>query len=292
MECKICKSHQVSVIYEDYIRDGEFGSLTQKKYKMYMCADCNTIWHENRDGQNTGFYESAEYRKSVGDNETIDDFYRVHDGDVINKLNYIGTEGVRNKVIVDIGCGGGSVLDFYSGVASHCIAIEPSLIYRQAMSKKGYEVYAYAENAIERGVTADIVFSFDVIEHVDDPIEFMKNVKKLLKPDGRAIIGTPTDAPVLRKLGGHEFEKFYFRYAHPWVFSRRSYEIICKEAGFEYIEIKNIQLYGLSNLLNWIKYQRPMGSTKNEIIPDALEYIYKIIIENNDLGDSMIAYLR
>lgn len=108
---------------------------------------------------------------------------------------------------------------------------------------------------------------------------------------GCAVIETPTDAPFMRDIVGHEFEKFYFRYAHPWIFSEKSLDMICRQAGFHNIKIKNVQLYGLSNVLNWTKYEKPMGDDKLVAVSDELEAIFKIAIQEENKGDSMLAYL-
>lgn len=53
----------------------------------------------------------------------------------------------------------------------------------------------------------EVVTSFDVIEHVENPRKFIKEVYELLAPNGTAIIGTPTDAPIMRELLGEVYEK-------------------------------------------------------------------------------------
>ncbi len=292
MQCAICGCEDVDVIYDGLIRDGRFGNWTKEKYKMYKCQNCETIWHDGLKNESKEYYETTAYRESIGDKQLVEDFYKAHDADVINKLNYIGTGGLRGKVVSDIGCGGGSLLDFISGVADSTVAIEPSMVYREAMKKRGHDTYAYVEDAINAGVKADVALSFDVVEHVDDPISFMKGIYDLLKEDGIAIIGTPSDAPVLRKICGEYFEKFYFRYAHPWIFSKKSFEMICKRAGFKEVEVKTTQLYGISNLINWVDNKKPMGDLRCDAIPKELEDIYRIVIEKNDLGDVIIAHLR
>lgn len=70
----------------------------------------------------------------------------------------------------------------------------------------------------------DVITSFDVIEHVEDPREFLQDVYDLLSPKRQAIIGTPTDAPVMRELLGEIYEKNQlFSTQHPWIFGEKIY---------------------------------------------------------------------
>ena len=75
------------------------------------------------------------------------------------------------------------------------------------MKSKGYHTYAYAKDAkTDWKNKIDIITSFDVIEHVKDPRIYLKEVFELLSEDGQAIIGTPTDAPIMRRLLGKIYE--------------------------------------------------------------------------------------
>lgn len=108
-------------------------------------------------------------------------------------------------MVADIGCGCGAFLDLVSGVGQSIIAVEPTESYRQVLNRKGYSTYPYANEALKEWKgKVDIVVSFDVIEHVNAPEQFIREVYELLKNGGKCIIGTPTDAPVMRKLLGEK----------------------------------------------------------------------------------------
>ena len=49
------------------------------------------------------------------------------------------------------------------------------------------------------------IVSFEVIEHVQDPLEFVKNAKKLLKPEGEIVISTPSRERVLSNWNTWDF---------------------------------------------------------------------------------------
>lgn len=147
MVCKVCGCNKVDIIYDDYIRKGAWGVLTKEKYKMYQCKSCQVIWHDRDDMKE--FYESAEYRMEIEKAADIESYYENHDKEVLEKLQYTGTDIYRNKVVCDIGCGGGSFLNFVAGASKTVVAVEPSEIYRENLANRGYRTYSYASEALK-----------------------------------------------------------------------------------------------------------------------------------------------
>lgn len=294
MICEICKNKVIDIIYDDYIRDGAPGTLTKDKYKMYQCRCCHTIWHDHNNGENIAFYQSKEYRDKLEGTADIEDYYRLHDFEVLDKMNYCGTVIFRNAKVADIGCGGGSFLDYLSGPASDIIAIEPSNEYRKSLIDRGYNTYTYASDAVKDWANKiDIVTSFDVIEHVDDPVSFMKDVYDLLDEGGQGIIGTPTDCPVMRQLLGKTYEQgLLYSFQHIWILSEEGLRLCCQNAGFTKIKIKHVQRYGISNLIAWVKNGKPSGHNHYEFVTNSLDSIYRNELENMGKGDYIIAYVE
>ncbi len=294
MGCKICGCRDIEVIYDDYIRDGAPGTLTKDKIKMYQCKECRTIWHDHEEGENDDYYQSKEYRDKLEGTTELSDYYRLHDFEVLDKFNYCGTEIFRNKTVADIGCGGGGFLDFLSGVASKIIAIEPSAEYRKTLIERGYQSYTYAKDALkEWNNKVDVVTSFDVIEHVDDVVDFMEDVYNLLPAGGKGIIGTPSDCPVMRTLLGKTYEQaLLYSYQHNWILSIDGFDKCCRKAGFLKVEIKSVQRYGISNMIAWIKENKPMGHIEYDLVTKTLNNVYKSELEKQGLGDYLIAYVE
>lgn len=203
MKCKLCGSNRLHITYKGKIRNGGLGKYTREDIEIYKCENCDVIWHDAVIDDLEQYYESSEYRDSLEGSSEADIFYKLHDKETLNKFLYTGTDIFRYKVVADIGCGCGAFLDFLKGVASEIVAVEPSETYRQVMNKKGFHTYAYAEEAkLDWQNKIDVITSFDVIEHVEDPMGFLKECYYLLKEGGQAVIGTPTDAPVMRSLLG------------------------------------------------------------------------------------------
>ncbi len=296
MNCKLCGSNQVQIIYKGLIRDGGLGNYTKEPVSMLQCENCNVIWHDPVIDDLGQYYESQEYRNSLEGTSEEMEFYKKHDFETLSKFQYTGTDIFRQKVVADIGCGCGAFLDFLKGVASDIIAIEPSMTYREIMSRKGkFLTYAYAKDAFDKWKgKIDVATSFDVIEHVKNPVEFIKDVSILLKKGGKAIVGTPTDAPIMRSLLGDIYEKkVLFSTQHLWIFSEKSLRRISEIAGFQKVNIRYFQRYGIDNLLKWLVEKEPCSEIENRnYITMTLDAVWRSECRENGRADYIVLYLE
>ncbi|MDD6155445.1 MAG: class I SAM-dependent methyltransferase [Lachnospiraceae bacterium] len=292
MICKICGGKEISIIFDGQIRDGGLDNYTKENIQMFQCNCCKVIWHDSMMNLNQ-YYESTEYRESLEGTTDEETFYRLHDKETLSKLQYTGTEVFRNKTTADIGCGCGAFLDYVNGVASKVIAIEPSKYYRNIMDRKGFYTYPYAENAIEEWrEKVDVITSFDVIEHVENPQTFLCECKELLKSGGTAIIGTPTDAPIMRELLGPIYEKkLLFSTQHLWIFSEDSLQKMARYAGFSSVQVKYFQRYGIGNLLGWIRERRAGSSIESSFLTDTMDAVWRKESEAQGLSDYIVLYV-
>ena len=138
MQCKICGSKEIRIVYNGKIRNGGVGKYTENNIPIYQCKNCRVLWHETVVVDMKEYYESTEYRNLLEGGSEEADFYRLHDKENMNKFQYTGTTIFRNKIVADVGCGCGAFLDFLSGAVNKVIAIEPSEKYREVMEKKGF----------------------------------------------------------------------------------------------------------------------------------------------------------
>lgn len=164
----------------------------------------------------------------------------------------------------------------------------------------GYNIYAYTDEAkLNYSGKIDVITSFDVLEHVEDPVKFFKDIYELLAPNGRAIIGTPTSTPVMRELLSGVYDKtILYSAQHIWIFSERSMMCLAESAGFKNsnCSIKFFQRRGLANLLNWLKYRRPLANgeeaPKYNFITELLDEVYRKTLEEKGMADYIVIYLE
>lgn len=294
MKCEICGSKDIFITYEGKIRDGRVGHYTDNDMKMYQCKNCRTIWHDmiNRDYKQ--YYESKEYRKDLEGTSDIQKFYDMHDKESLEKFRYTGTEIFRNKIVADVGSGGGAFLDYINTVAKKVIAIEPSKYYREELVKKGYTVFAYAEDALkEYREKIDIIISFDVIEHVENPTKFLGEIYALLSQEGgKAFIGTPSDAPVMRDMLGEKYEMFLFSTQHPWVLSKDSFKEMISQHKISRFRIRYFQRYGLGNFIWWLLNKEPGQHRKYDFVTNTLNQVWISELEKQEKADYIVCEIQ
>ena len=84
----------------------------------------------------------------------------------------------------------------------------------------------------------DIISLNKVIEHVKDPILFLKKINKMLKKDGYIYIEVPDADSASQTKNGKHREEFYVDHLH--VFSLKSLAKCTKYANFKLLKINKI----------------------------------------------------
>ncbi len=141
-------------------------------FTVWRCAGCNTL-HSAEDVDLSSYYSAYPLHRLDPDEATV--VTRIWGN---NQLRVLTRQGVKtSNRILDYGCGSGRFVRFvtYKGYTAY-----------------GYDPYVpmYADRRLlnER---YDVIVAWDVIEHVEDPREFLATLAALLLPGGLLVIGTP-----------------------------------------------------------------------------------------------------
>lgn len=276
-----------TVLYEGVIRSGGPGEYTKDIFKVRQSSLLDMSYLDPFP-TNQDFYLSEEYRESYNSSSDINDFYKSYDNLQAPKLNNIDLSLVRNSTIADFGCGGGSFLDLVSGLAKQTFAVEPYAGYHAGLAKN-HIPFTIAEDLYKsEGKCLDHAFSFQVIEHVDDPIEFLRSIAKCCKKGATITIATPNKNDLLFKLGAAKFNEFYYRTVHLWYFSLSSLTQIGEDAGLKLIDQKFIHNYDAANLIRWLRDSKATGTGGMEdIFDESFDSFIKNWAEANEISDDL-----
>jgi 2-polyprenyl-6-hydroxyphenyl methylase/3-demethylubiquinone-9 3-methyltransferase len=132
---------------------------------------------------------------------------------------------LEGKTALDVGCGAGLLTEPLARLGAKVTGIDAApeviAVAREHASAQGLEI-EYRTAAVEQvDGQFDLITCMEVVEHVADPVVFVKALAKRLAPDGLLILSTPnatgwsklmmiTLAEGLGRIpkGTHDFDKF------------------------------------------------------------------------------------
>lgn len=290
--CPICGEPSGQAVYVGPIRAGRFGTLTPSEFRVLHCAGCG-VDRLDPLPLDAEAYESGAYRAAVDGESDAAAYYANHDAELAQRLALVGTASLRGKVIADVGCGAGAVLDCLGGLAARTIGIEPQRDFGALLTAKRHTHYLYASIlAAAEPASVDVALSFQVIEHVPDPLQFLQDVRACLKPGGRLHLTTPNRNDILMVIGDERYRRFFYRVAHLWYFDAASLRETARRAGFVTAELTAPHHYDLSNLVVWLRDGRPSGLGALPELHGPADAAFRAHLTASGLGDRLYAVLE
>jgi SAM-dependent methyltransferase len=180
----------------------------------------------------------------------------------------IGVESLLGRSVADFGAGAGLFLAAVGGVASRTIAIEPNGAFRARLESEGHETFTTARD-IPDSLRVDVAVSFDTIEHVDDPLGFVRAMADRLAPGGTLYLSMPNRDDILRRCFPEAFEPFMYQTAHTLYFDARSAAALMERSGLAWYRVGHLHKYGFDNLVRWARRHAPGREPGLDIFDDA-----------------------
>ena len=290
--CNICGGGNFKSVYNGSIRDGVYGSIKEDASIM-ECEQCGVQRLAEKDCIPASYYESGQYREHLQQSLTSEKAIHEQDDMQHFTLDILWPNSLRNKSMLDVGCGIGSLLDMTRHVSDDQVGIEPCAPYLESLTARGYQVFSSLNDAANKYKNKiDWAFSVQVIEHVEKPREFLHEILGLLKPGGRVLISTPNRNDILMSLINKEFAPFFYRAAHRWYFDDKSLSKCAELAGFEVKNVHFVHRYGMANTLHWLKDKLPKGRIQMNSIDSMADHFWKGYLENNKQSDTIYIELR
>lgn len=136
----------------------------------------------------------------------------------------------------------------------------------------------------------DIISMFHVFEHLEDPMEILKNIYGALKETGTLIVEVPHARDALISMYGCDaFRKFTFWEEHLILHTKKSLQVFLEQAGFKNVTVENAQRYPLPNHIYWLSEGKPGGQNVLSVTDNGS---YEQHLVEKDATDTIIAFAK
>jgi len=237
---------------------------------MIVCLDCGFVYNRDFDG------ELLDYGHLYDNNQNYSQIFKDHIDVLVDELLY--KEHIDSCKILEVGCGNGHFIESIiangknnTGVGyDPCYSGEPSLLDgRLCFVSKMFDQ--------DIDVKADVAISRHVIEHVPDPVVFLKHIRRALPVGGKLYLETPCVEWIFKNN-----VLWDFFYEHCSIFSENSIRTALNLAGFGDIEVRHV--FGEQYL--WVKATAKNTTVKNDhVVQLAISYGHKEETRIADLRD-------
>lgn len=228
--CALCTAEHVEILH-DRARLGE-------TLNTAACLSCGFVYTVPRPSREelAALYSQGEFNREARTAEGFDTrHFEIGYKSAISRIQQIASYEQSARPggrLLDIGCGMGTFLRVARSYGFAAEGLEPDAALAAELErvlKVKVHGVLLEEAVLEQGAY-DLVTSFHVIEHVQDPVAFLRQLGALIKPDGSIWI----ECPSLELCHTGDLDSFLWA-PHINTFSERSLRLAFRQAGLEVV---------------------------------------------------------
>jgi 2-polyprenyl-3-methyl-5-hydroxy-6-metoxy-1,4-benzoquinol methylase len=230
--CPACNSAANSPIFCKY------------NFDFVRCVDCRTIFMNPRPTPSilADYYQNAKsyefWAKSIFPASETVRRDKIHQPWFEKIMNYCRDHRIPTDTIVEVGAGFGTFCEIAqtSGLFERVIAVEPTPSLAAHCRNRNLETLELCVEALKPNCfTADVIVSFEVIEHVFSPTQFVKQLKSCLRPGGLLVLSCPNGEGFdIATLGA---ESLAVDAEHITLFNPNSLTLMLERLGFAVLDV-------------------------------------------------------
>ncbi|MDP6849645.1 MAG: class I SAM-dependent methyltransferase [Planctomycetota bacterium] len=223
--CNLCGANRWDVLFEAGVA---------QEGRIVRCCDCDLLYVHPRkrieleDYRERGEGDDAGWELSPSSlerqNSQIRD-YRTALSDVV--------QHAPGGKVLEIGCCSGTLLGELKTRGMDCMGLEPNG-HAARYGRETFELDIRTQILSEANLESesfDVVLLLHVVEHLEDPLEVLSKIRKLLKPGGMFIIETPRYDTWSFKLLGRRERNIVDNW-HLYFFTKKTLVALLVKAGF------------------------------------------------------------
>ena len=254
---------------------------------LLLCEKCGQLISQcTEDRYHITMQQFDKERVTLPFGASIKRAFRLHSKRLDLARKYCNNRPAQSIRLLDVGCSSGAFLLNAKMLGFNAEGVEPAK--KAVDTAKSFNLnvhHGYLESINFADNTFDLITLFEVIEHLNDPNQLLKECHRILKPDGIMMIGTAnTDSWTVRFMK-QEWEYFNMDQhgGHISFFNSRSINKIANLSRFkvECIKTRCVKFYDKTN-------KNKILSTVTKIFAELLNIPSQIF----GFGHDMIAVLR
>jgi SAM-dependent methyltransferase len=133
--------------------------------------------------------------------------------------------------LLEIGCGYGFLLEEAKPYFAHRVGIDLSRAVESARDRAD-RVYQGDLDRIPDAERFDCIILVSVIEHVHQPVEYLKKLRDRLRPGGKVVVATPDVDSIFRRMLGRRWPAFQVIPEHVSFYNGPTLSAVMSRAGF------------------------------------------------------------
>lgn len=257
MKCVLCNNDKFNVITNKVRHD--------IPVKIIECKNCSLVSLENPTKIYTN-YDDSEYRKRhspiIGKTLSPREMFDLEIKFQNSRINRIKKLLKSDFRVLEIGSSTGHFLYGIHDMVKETTGIE--LNSEQARFSKNELGLNIHDQPLGKAPLKqnyyDIIFMFQVFEHIPNPLEFLEICKKYMKRTGMIYLEVPNIKDVLLYIYKiPQFRDFYFRLPHVYYYSETTLKSMLSKVGF-IGKTQTCQEYTLFNHIHWLITGTPQSS--------------------------------
>ena len=255
VKCPLCASSKMNLLTNEL----RFAN----KADVYRCLGCDLTFLDQASFKFPKDFYEGHYHQTYLTHVTPDALDPQAYYQKMLRATQIWADRIREiltgkEIVLDVGCSTGHLIDL--------IKAKTAKIYGSELNKKEIE---YCRNVLKLDVsdapletrfkegTFDYIVMIFVLEHIAEPVEFLSNLKKFLKPTGKFVILVPNIQDALVNFYEiPEFTKFYYCIEHLYYYNQKTLRYLFDKVGLMGT-IDVIQEYPITNHINWAYLRKP-----------------------------------
>lgn len=150
-------------------------------------------------------------------------------------FNELKQKKLAHGDLLEIGCGFGYLLDEAGPFFDKKMGTDFSPGACEAASQVADHVIIGGLQQVPTDMLADMIIALNVLEHTYQPVKFLLDAKRILKPNGKIIMAVPNVDSFIRKLMGKNWPSYKVP-EHTLYFNQKTLNDVMHKAGFSNVE--------------------------------------------------------